>query len=224
MRASYHGDRWHLLLLSGITVVPTPLHWVSGHPLQQCAQQSGVAIEPGSFSVAVDIEYKPADATYVVEDGSQTYVVAANEETTEGYTAGSWGLMAQWLQCTQHLRTWHHRDIPVDDKHSAKSAPVNIVATTSAGVDKDLGTVATLAANSITRISTELEDALTAAGVTNDRVTLTVTTSAPACNVNVAASYKHIGDADRLALETTQTLQGVHNTGNSGTSDDLCAL
>ena len=185
------------------------------------------AIEPGSFSVAVDIEYKPADATYVAEDGSQTYVVAANEETTsEGSTAmGSWGLNGSMVTVyaapaypgITETFLWMTNT-------SAKSAPVNIVATTSAGVDKDLGTVATLAANSITRISTELEDALTAAGVTNDRVTLTVTTSAPACNVNVAASYKHIGDADRLALETTQTLQGVHNTGNSGTADDLCAL
>jgi len=185
------------------------------------------AIEPGSFSVAVDIEYKPADATYVAENGSQTYVVAANEETTsEGSTAmGSWGLNGSMVTVyaapaypgITETFLWMTNT-------SAKSAPVNIVATTSAGVDKDLGTVATLAANSITRISTQLEDALTAAGVTNDRVTLTVTTSAPACNVNVAASYKHVGDADRLALETTQTLQGVHNTGNSGTTDDLCAL
>lgn len=185
------------------------------------------AIEPGSFSVAVDIEYKPADATYIAENGSQTYVVAANEETTsEGSTAmGSWGLNGSMVTVyaapaypgITETFLWMTNS-------STKSAPVNIVATTSAGVDKDLGTVATLAANSITRISTELESALTAAGVTNDRVTLTVTTSAPACNVNVAASYKHVGDADRLALETSQTLQGVHNTGNSGTTDDLCAL
>jgi len=186
-----------------------------------------VAIEPGSFSVAVDIEYKPADATYIAEDGSQTYVVAANEETTsEGSTAmGSWGLNGSMVTVyaapaypgITETFLWMTNS-------SSKSAPVNIVATTSAGVDKDLGTVATLAANSITRISSELESALTAAGVTNDRVTLTITTSAPACDVNVAASYKHVGDADRLALETTQTLQGVHNTGNSGTTDDLCAL
>jgi len=185
------------------------------------------AIEPGSFSVAVDIEYKPADATYSAEDGSQTYVVAANEETTsEGSTAmGSWGLNGSMVTVyaapaypgITETFLWMTNS-------SSKAAPVNIVATTSAGVATDLGTVATLGANSITRISAELETALTNAGITNDRVTLTVTTSAPACDVNVAASYKHIGDADRLALETTQTLQGVHNTGNSGTTDDLCAL
>ena len=185
------------------------------------------AIEPGSFSVAVDIEYKPADATYIAENGTQTYVVASNEETTsEGSTAmGSWGLNGSMVTVyaapaypgITETFLWMTNS-------SSKSAPVNIVATTSAGVDKDLGTVATLAANSITRISSELESALTAAGVTNDRVTLTITTSAPACDVNVAASYKHVGDADRLALETTQTLQGVHNTGNTGTTDDLCAL
>ena len=215
--------------LSGITVVPTPLSLGNvGMFFNNALNNAGAeAIEPGSFSVAVDIEYKPADATYVAEDGSQTYVVAANEETTsEGSTAmGSWGLNGSMVTVyaapaypgITETFLWMTNT-------SSKSAPVNIVATTSAGVDKDLGTVATLAANSITRISTELEDALTAAGVTNDRVTLTVTTSAPACNVNVAASYKHIGDADRLALETTQTLQGVHNTGNSGTADDLCAL
>ena len=188
---------------------------------------TGTAMEAGSFSAAVDIEYKPADATYDGEDGSQTYVVASNEETTsEGSTAmGSWGLNGSMVTVyaapaypgITETFLWMTNS-------SSKSAPVNIVATTSAGVDKDLGTVATLAANSITRISSELEAALTAAGVTNDRVTLTVTTSAPACNVNVAASYKHVGDADRLALETSQTLQGVHNTGNSGTTDDLCAL
>jgi hypothetical protein len=185
------------------------------------------AIEPGSFSAAVDIAYTPAISTYTGENGSQTYDVSENENSvSEGSTAmGSWGLNGSMVTVyaapaypgITETFLWMTNS-------SSKSAPVNIVATTSAGVDKDLGTVATLAANSITRISSELESALTAAGVTNDRVTLTITTSAPACDVNVAASYKHVGDADRLALETTQTLQGVHNTGNSGTTDDLCAL
>jgi len=45
--------------------------------------------------------------------------------------------------------------------------------------------------------------------------------------VNVAASYRSTGDADRLALETSQTINGVHNTGNTGTigaTADLCVL
>ena len=191
------------------------------------AQAGDPAIEPGSFSAAVAIDYTPAISTYTGENGSQTYDVSEDENSvSEGSTAmGSWGLNGSMVTVyaapaypgITETFLWMTNS-------SAKSAPVNIVATTSAGVAKDLGTVATLGANSITRISTELETALTNAGITNDRVTLTVTTSAPACDVNVAASYKHIGDADRLALETTQTLQGVHNTGNSGTTDDLCAL
>lgn len=188
---------------------------------------TGTAISPGSFSAAVDIEYKPADATYKGEDGSQTYAVASNEETTsEGSTAmGSWGLNGSMVTVyAAPVYPGITETFLWITNSSSKSAPVNIVATTSTGVEKDLGTVATLAANSITRISSELESALALADVKNTRVTLTVTTSAPACNVNVAASYKHVGDADRLALETSQTLQGVHNTGNSGTTDDLCAL
>jgi hypothetical protein len=190
----------------------------------------GAAIERGSFTVGTTVEYKPVDATYDGEGGTQTYVVASNEET-EGQTDvafGSWGLNGSEVTVyaapiypgITELFLWMTND-------HAESAPVNIVATTSDGTEVDLGTVETLAANSITRISTQLENALVAGGITNDRVTLKVTTSAPACSVNVAASYRSTGDADRLALETSQTINGVHNTGNTGTigaTAYLCVL
>ena len=202
-----------------------------GIHFNNAANSTGVAaIERGSFTVGTTVEYKPADATYDKEDGSQTYVVASNEDTSSeaAKAFGSWGLNGSEVTVyaapiypgITELFLWMTND-------HAESAPVNIVATTSDGTEVDLGTVETLAANSITRISTQLENALVAGGITNDRVTLKVTTSAPACSVNVAASYRSTGDADRLALETSQTINGVHNTGNTGTigaTADLCVL
>ena len=219
---------------SGSDTTPLALGNVGMH-FNNALNGTGQKIEPGSFSVSVDIEHKPADATYTGENGSQTYDVAGNEDTAaEGSTAvGSWGLngssvtvyAAPVYDGITETFLWVTND-------SADVAPVQITAVTSAGTSVDLNDAAdttapmsvSLAANSITRISAELAAALDGAGIENDRVTLVVTTSAPACNVNVAASYKHVGDADRLALETSQTIQGVHNTGNSGTTDDLCAL
>ncbi len=106
---------------------------------------------------------------------------------------------------------------------NVSDAPVSVTAITEQGDSVELGQLAVAAGNGITRLSSELSEALSAAGIVSGRVTLEVTTSAPACDVNIAASYKVVADADRLKLETSQTLQGTHNTGNSGSADDLCA-
>ena len=51
--------------------------------------------------------------------------------------------------------------------------------------------------------------ALAAAGVVlpqNSRATITITAPLAQANVELSAAYKHIGDADRLTVETSDSL------------------
>ncbi len=187
------------------------------------AANSDAQMIRGSFTTSVDVQYVPIT-------GNQNTAVgwASSDETSvniaDGLDAGAWDIDGSSIQVYA---------VPVSDNvapfiwvtnRASGDAPVRIVATTESGVMADLGMVAIAEGNTITRVSSQITDALAEAGITSGRVTLNVTTSAPACDVNISASYKVLSDADRLPLETSQTLQGSHNTGNSGAADDLCVL
>ena len=192
-------------------------------------------MRPGAFEATPTIEYVPAESDFVGEDHAVSYDTDDEDLidtlSMAGIDAGSWDI--DGTQVVVYAA-------PVYDgitetflwmtNGSSNDAPVYISATTSDGNSVDLSSASdttapmsvVLAANSITRVSADLAAALAGAGIANDRVTLYVSTSAPACDVNVSASYKHIGDQDRLALETSQTINGVHNSGNSQAVEDWC--
>ncbi len=70
----------------------------------------------------------------------------------------------------------------------------------------------TAAAGSNTSVDEALDTALTAAGVTlpsNSRANVTLSAPAKAADITVSAAYKVIADADRLSLETTDTVDGT---------------
>ena len=61
-------------------------------------------------------------------------------------------------------------------------------------------------------MGTALDAALTAAGVTlaqNSRANIAFETPVKAGDITISAAYKHIADADRLTLETSDTIQDV---------------
>jgi len=192
-------------------------------------------MRPGAFEATPSISYVPAESDFIGEDHSVSYDVTdtnlLDTLSMAGIDAGSWDIDGtQVVVYAAPVYAGITETFLWMTNGSSNDAPVYISATTSDGTSVDLSDASdttapmsvVLAANSITRVSADLAAALAGAGIANDRVTLYVSTSAPACDVNVSASYKHIGDQDRLALETSQTINGVHNSGNSQAVEDFC--
>jgi hypothetical protein len=72
-------------------------------------------------------------------------------------------------------------------------------------------TIGTVPAKTQTKVNLLLDDALTTAGVTVDwsRADVLLTAPVKAANITVNSSYKHIADADRLTLDTSDTIDGT---------------
>ena len=170
------------------------------------------AIKRGSFTVTGEILYTPVDG----DMNSETVIDAAD--------FGEWDINGSAVTVYAMPVSPNVDPFIWVTNNDDGEAPVRVTATTELGATVDLGVVKVVPGNSITRISQEVVDGLNDNGIIYGRVTLEVVTSAPGCSVNVAASYKVMGDADRLPLETSQTINGVHNTGNTGSADDLCVL
>jgi hypothetical protein len=69
--------------------------------------------------------------------------------------------------------------------------------------------IGTIGAKKTTSFATAIDAALTTAGVVlpdNSRATVTITAPIAQANIELSAAYKHIADADRLTLETSDTL------------------
>lgn len=187
-----------------------------------------------AFTVSTVVEYQPIDATYVdtntataAADGD-TYAVVGNEETTAGIASvgGAWTYNGSVVDIYA-MPTSFARNLPFIwvTNGNAIAGEVFGVATTESGVAVDLGELGTIAANEIKSFSTEIQNALTAAGITSGRVTLELTTSTPACGVNVSAQYYNMDDSDRAALETSQTIGAVYSTQGVASNDaNRCTL
>ena len=79
----------------------------------------------------------------------------------------------------------------------------------------------TAAAKSAMSLGSALDSALTNAGVVlsdNSRANVTFTSPVKAADVTVSAAYKHIADADRLTIETSDTVVGQITCTGTGTS------
>ena len=94
--------------------------------------------------------------------------------------------------------------------------------------------VGTAAAKSSMSMATAIDAALTGAGVTlpdASRANIMFSSAVKAADVTISAAYKHIADADRLTIETSDTVVGAMNcTGtltdadtDSGTSASTCS-
>ena len=93
----------------------------------------------------------------------------------------------------------------------AIAAPMTATVTT-AGTSYGPYALGTAASKSAMSMGTALDAALTAAGVTlaqNSRANIAFETPVKAGDITISAAYKHIADADRLTLETSDTIQDV---------------
>jgi len=93
----------------------------------------------------------------------------------------------------------------------AVAAPVTATVTT-AGTSYGPYDVGSAAAKTALSMSASLDSALTAAGVSlaeNSRANIVFESPVKAGDITVSAAYKHIADADRLTLETSDTIQDV---------------
>jgi hypothetical protein len=80
---------------------------------------------------------------------------------------------------------------------------ISVTAFDSAGMSYDLGVIAVSEAGKITKITSEVKDALEAKGFTSGKVSLTVTVNAQDKDVTVYGSYS-VGGADRGFVNTSQ--------------------
>jgi hypothetical protein len=186
------------------------------------------------FTVSTVVEYQPIDAAYVDTNtataaaNGDTYAVVGNEETTAAIASvgGAWVYNGSVVDIYA-MPTSFARNLPFIwvTNGNAVAGEVFGVATTESGVAVDLGELGTIAANEIKSFSTEIQNALTAAGITSGRVTLELTTSTPACGVNVSAQYYNMDDSDRAPLETSQTIGAVYSTQGAASADaNRCTL
>ena len=143
-----------------------------------------------------------------------TVTIAYTDEGTDladaGATAGSLTLAAAVTAGTTTLNgsTSTIEAYPVSDAitgflwvtnagTNSAGMSVTAVAGGSTMASCDIGTVA---GNTLSYITNEVETCLTAAGITSGRAQVTVTVNAPAADINVYAGYKVDADADRLSL------------------------
>ena len=84
----------------------------------------------------------------------------------------------------------------------------------------------TAAAKTAMSLGGALDTALANAGVTladNSRANITFTSPVKAADVTVSAAYKHIADADRLSIETSDTVVGSMNCTGTVTDADTAS-
>jgi len=189
----------------------------------------------GTFSATAQLEYVGVDADYLgvdtdAVDDPSVYDFEDDEPTTVSSSdmadAGAWSMdgsivtvYAMPVTPMANGFVW----VSVSNQEDDATTTIFAEAIGTNGEAYQLPSVS-IVGNGIVKLSNNLYDDMAAAGVPGGRANIRVATTAPACDVNVSATYKVEGDADRLTLETSQTINGVHNTGNSGYNNDLCIL
>jgi hypothetical protein len=186
----------------------------------------GIAMDPGSFTVDVTVAYL-SHATDYVGEVANTGQDVAGAGWSESAAVGAWdydttnvNVYAVPYGPTAEMFIWV-------TSTTSNDTPYMVRAT---GAD-DTGTMVTetvatgvMAPNAITRLSGDILTGLAATDIEAGRVTLSIEMAAEQCDMIVYAGYKQTEANDRLALETSQSIQGIHNGGVSGQIDDACAL
>jgi hypothetical protein len=192
----------------------------------------------GSFTASASLVYAPIVDDYLgvdttsggspseyTHDGGSEGELLGSAMTEMDAMVGAWGIdgsdvMVYAMPVTAPAQgfIW----VTVSGQQDDATTEITGVATGEDGMPYTVASTS-IVGNGIVKLSSNLYADMIAAGVPdNSRANIRVTTTAPACDVNVSATYKV--DGDRLTLETSQTINGVHNTGNSGLADDLCIL
>jgi hypothetical protein len=185
-----------------------------------------LAMDEGNMTVDLSVAYSPLADDYIGETLNTGHEAAGAGYSDLANALGGWDMDGSRVNVyavpyspSASLFVWV-------TSTTSNDAPYTVTATDTAG---NSGVVASgvLAPDSITTLGPDIVaglDASTAPDFTYGRVTLTIETSANMCDIVVYAGYEQTVDNDRLNLETSQTIQGIHNGGNSGRIDDNCFL
>lgn len=142
---------------------------------------------------------------------SYTSSGTATTKTLTYASLGSWTLNGASITAYGvPMGTTVSRFLWVNNK-GAIAAPITATVTTG-GSSYGPYSVGSAAAKTALSMSSALDTALTTAGVTlsqNSRANIVFESPVKAGDITVSAAYKHIADADRLTLETSDTIQDV---------------
>ena len=181
---------------TGLAVVLTDT--ISDH-CQATIRTGGVAIIPTqSFTGTTVFTYTPNTGAAV----TKTLATAAfGSWTLNGASVTAYGV-PMGASVARHL--W------INNKGAADA--VFTYSATMNGTTYGPYALGTMPGKQSTKISSLIDADLAARGVTilpSSRATITVDAPVKAGDITVSAAYKHIGDADRLALETSDTIDGT---------------
>jgi hypothetical protein len=157
-------------------------------------------------SAAIPIQSYTASHTFTYNSSTttgntKTLTAAAGSWTLNGASITAYGV--PWSSATQKF-LWVGNSGATD---AAVEASVEYGGTTYGPYS-----VGTVAAKSQAKVNTALDTALSGAGVDTSawsRANVTVTSAVKAANVVLNASYKHIADADRLGIPTSDDIDGT---------------
>ena len=188
-------------------------------------------IEDATYTVSTVISYAPVADDYIDlnndsdADDVATYSTTTSDEDAIAGVGGGFSYNGSVVD-VYAMPTSFAKNLPFIwiTNSGAEEGEVFAVATTEDGTTVDMGEIGTIGGTEIKSFSTAVQDAITAEGITTGRVTLELTTSVPACDVNVSAQYYNISSMDRAALETSQTIGNVYATDADSRDADRCNL
>ena len=143
-----------------------------------------------------------------------TYTPATGAATTEVYT---WADLGKW---TLNGATVTAYGVPMGSSvsrflwvNNAGTADAAITYTiTMNGTSYGPHSIGTVAAKSASSVAGLIDTDLVARSIyvaPSSRANITLTSQVKAADITVSAAYKHIGDADRLTIETSDSIDGT---------------
>ena len=180
--------------------------FVSGDGTGWGAATTGNLAVVSDQSAAIPVQSYTASHTFTYTSSTttgntKTLTAAAGSWTLNGASITAYGV--PWSSATQKF-LWVGNAGTSD---AAVEATVEYGGTTYGPYS-----VGTVASKSQAKVSTALDTALSNAGVDTSawsRANVTVTSAVKAANVVLNASYKHIADADRLSIPTSDDIDGT---------------
>lgn len=173
--------------------------WLIGgtkHTVDITSSVTGATITPQVFSPNVVLTYTTDEQSGNLITVTPTTAAGSftlNGASITAYAVPMGGTVSRYLWVTNANAT-----------AAAISATV-----TSGGTSYGPYVLSSAAAKASTEVGSQIDAALTAAGVVlpaNSRANILITTPLKSSNVTMSAAYKHIGDADRLIIETSDSL------------------
>jgi hypothetical protein len=136
-------------------------------------------------------------------DGTYIYGTNTPEILATGKAAGSWTLNGAVTNIPYMPYGDNVFQILYVSNEGSQSGDIMVTAFDENGIEYPLGSIGTIGAKSVKKITAEVYNELQAQGFTNGKLSLTITVNAPAADITVYASY-NVGGSDRGFVSTDQ--------------------